>query len=752
MPMLLPNLDDRRWVDLVDEGRALIPLYVPEWTDQNAHDPGITMIELLAALAEMDIYQVNRITDRARLKFLAAVGIHPLPPLPATTVLSFSYVGKTPDPLVVLEPDIECAYVDDADVETRFRTLAPVTVLPLTLMAIQIRDANGFRDLTDRTRRGVPFGAFGDVPQVGNELYLGFDAPLVAGRAHSLFFTFASPHAGMAERLRIAAEAEVRQQACTPVVPRCATASQQRDPTPSQRAAQPVAPLAAVRLACEMLVGDGVATRWMPLGGSAFADDTRYLTLDGGIVIIPSLDGVKQRTGHVDAELSYLRIRFEAGAYDAPPIITNLALNAVRAEQASHPGVATWSIPAGVASPPAAPEPWARMQLQFDSGGRVAVLEFVQDPAIPPLRILDYAAASATTAGRLSIEAVALGTGDGTPWQQMRLPVSPVKRAGFRLLSLDQNGLWQCWRDRRDFDGSHRDQYDFVLDPSAGLVSFGDGEHGRVAAAGVQFFAACLETRAQAGNLRARTVDMLVDSPHNRALITGFDSVKKVLLPANPLAATGGAMAETLALASGRAIEMLARPQRAITLGDYEMLAKATPGVEIARVKAWADRHADFPCIKASGMVTIVVLPNMPVPRPTPGPALLRAVSAYLGRRRIIGSRIDVVGPAYRVVTVQAQVQPLAGTSPRALAARIVDALDVYLHPLTGGADGQGWPFGRSVFRAEIMQVIDSVPGVDYVATLALLADGCACDPQCGNVCIASTALVESGAHEIQVL
>ena len=38
----LPNLDDRRWADLVEEGRALIPFYAPEWTDHNASDPGIT--------------------------------------------------------------------------------------------------------------------------------------------------------------------------------------------------------------------------------------------------------------------------------------------------------------------------------------------------------------------------------------------------------------------------------------------------------------------------------------------------------------------------------------------------------------------------------------------------------------------------------------------------------------------------------------------------------------------------------------
>ena len=42
MPLPLPHLDDRRWQDLVEEGRALIPRLAPAWTDHNVHDPGIT--------------------------------------------------------------------------------------------------------------------------------------------------------------------------------------------------------------------------------------------------------------------------------------------------------------------------------------------------------------------------------------------------------------------------------------------------------------------------------------------------------------------------------------------------------------------------------------------------------------------------------------------------------------------------------------------------------------------------------------
>jgi hypothetical protein len=70
MPITLPNLDDRRYADLVEEGRALIPTYAPEWTDHNEVDPGITLIELFAYLSEMLLYRLNRVTDENRYAFL----------------------------------------------------------------------------------------------------------------------------------------------------------------------------------------------------------------------------------------------------------------------------------------------------------------------------------------------------------------------------------------------------------------------------------------------------------------------------------------------------------------------------------------------------------------------------------------------------------------------------------------------------------------------------------------------------------
>ena len=738
MPILLPNLDDRRWTDLVNEGRALIPIYAPEWTDQNTHDPGITLIELLAWFAEMDIFSLNRVTDRAKLKFLSLVGIHPEPPRAASTLLGMSLTNGKP---LALPQNIEFTALDPFLQPTVFQTIDAVTVQGAALAAIQVKDASGFHDVSSRWSRGISFGAFGDVPQTGTELYLGFNAALAAGAPFNLFFTFGSPRATPEERHRILKEAEVRGQDCAPSIPKCCGSSS------SPVAATSTLPAAGARLVWELLVPSGAQTTWVPL---AAADDTRAFTLDGGVFVTPSVAGAMLKLGQVETPLYYVRVRFAAGAYDAPPVVRSLAVNSVRAKQRQSAAQISWNIAVGVSTPTAPTGPTA-IDLTLDASGQISTLSFPSDASLPQFKILTLTPPTPSAAGVLSIEAVLLGSADGTPYQQFTLPGAPVEQGSLALLTLENNA-WRTWTLRPDFDSSSPGDAHFLLDPTAGLVTFGDGNQGRTAPAGARVIATYCATRADAGGLRAGLALKLNDSPHNRMLMKNFDDAAARLIARNALPSAGGTAAESLDLAIARAIRMLAQPQRAVTLADYEALAIQTPGTEVARAKAWADHHPSFPCFGAPGVIAVVILPNMPVTAPTPSRTMINAVSAYLNRRRIIGTRIEVTGPSYRVVAIQAQIQSTNGASKSAVQQRVVDALNAFLDPLTGGPDGTGWPFGRDVYRAEMMPVIDQVAGVDYIATLALLVDGCACDPQCGNVCLSPTELVSAGAHQIEVL
>jgi hypothetical protein len=70
MPLPLPNLDDRRYEELLEEARSLIPIECPEWTDHNPSDTGIILLELLSWLTEMVLYRVNSLPDKNYETFL----------------------------------------------------------------------------------------------------------------------------------------------------------------------------------------------------------------------------------------------------------------------------------------------------------------------------------------------------------------------------------------------------------------------------------------------------------------------------------------------------------------------------------------------------------------------------------------------------------------------------------------------------------------------------------------------------------
>src|SRR5262249_23344136 len=126
MPIPLPHLDDRRWADLVDEARALIPVYAPEWTDHNLHDPGITLIELLAWLTETNPYRLNRIPESHKRKFLSLVGVRPRPPLPSRVIVALA-TNDDAGPVFV-PATVEFIGANSLGERTQIRTLRDIHV------------------------------------------------------------------------------------------------------------------------------------------------------------------------------------------------------------------------------------------------------------------------------------------------------------------------------------------------------------------------------------------------------------------------------------------------------------------------------------------------------------------------------------------------------------------------------------------------------------------------------------------------
>ncbi|HMQ35597.1 MAG TPA: putative baseplate assembly protein, partial [Chloroflexaceae bacterium] len=89
MPLPTPNLDDRRFQELVDDARRAIPRYCPEWTDHNVHDPGITLIELFAHMVETMLFRLNRVPEKSYITFMELMGVRLQEAAAARTDLTF---------------------------------------------------------------------------------------------------------------------------------------------------------------------------------------------------------------------------------------------------------------------------------------------------------------------------------------------------------------------------------------------------------------------------------------------------------------------------------------------------------------------------------------------------------------------------------------------------------------------------------------------------------------------------------------
>src|SRR5882757_7153334 len=83
MALPSPNLDDRRFQQFVDDAKRYIQRRAPEWTDHNVSDPGITLIETVAHMADQIVYRLNRVPEKNHLAFLDLVGISLFPPMAA---------------------------------------------------------------------------------------------------------------------------------------------------------------------------------------------------------------------------------------------------------------------------------------------------------------------------------------------------------------------------------------------------------------------------------------------------------------------------------------------------------------------------------------------------------------------------------------------------------------------------------------------------------------------------------------------
>ncbi|WP_406350149.1 putative baseplate assembly protein [Streptomyces sp. NBC_00658] len=613
MALPSPNLDDRRFQQFVDDAKRYIQQRAPEWTDHNVSDPGVTLVETVAHMADQIVYRLNRVPDKNHLAFLDLVGITLFPPSAARTDVTFWLSAPQEEPIVLPVGTEAATLRTESEEAVVFATERELTVVSCALSHLVVHQSG--RPVTDRTAdlaEGKDVMCFAEAPAPGDCMLLGLTA----------------------------------------AVPHC-----------------------AVALELDSRVdGVGVDPRQPPLVWEAWTEDgwtacevdrdgTGGLNRPGEVVLHVPGGHTLSRTGGQEA--GWLRCRVTEPLSDQPFYTTSPTVQSAEA---------------------------------FTLGGTTSAIhaETVYDEA--------------------------LGESTGLPGQRLRLTHFPVvgDTPPVLLQTAERDG-WTDWDVVPHFAASGPHDRHLTLDAATGEIAFGpavrepDGtlrQYGAVAPKGAAVRAHRYRTGGgRAGNVARGAVRVL------------RSSVPYVAEVVNREAARGGVDGESVEEAKTRAPITLRAQERAVTLRDYEELARrAAP--ETARITCLEGDEGEH----GAYAVRVLVVPQA-VPDPggrlrfeqlVPGDALLQRITRHLDERRLIGTRLAVGPPFYQGVTVVATVHAFRGVDTDRVRRQAHDALYRHLDPLTGGSDGTGWPFGRPVQAGEVFAVLQRVPGVELVDAVQL--------------------------------
>ncbi|WP_433262976.1 putative baseplate assembly protein [Actinosynnema sp. CS-041913] len=176
MSLPTPNLDDRRFQDLVDEAKRRVQQHCPEWTDHNVSDPGVTLIEAFAHMVDELLYRLNRVPDLHYLRFLDLIGVKLFPPTAARAEVTFWLSAPREVPVVVpsgAQVATERSEIEDPVVFTVDRELS-IVPCELTHLVTAIADSTiPPADRTDELKDGKAPECFAEPPAPGDTVLFG---------------------------------------------------------------------------------------------------------------------------------------------------------------------------------------------------------------------------------------------------------------------------------------------------------------------------------------------------------------------------------------------------------------------------------------------------------------------------------------------------------------------------------------------------------------------------------------------------
>lgn len=769
MPLTPPNLDSRTFDDLVAEARQRIPRYTPEWTNFNDSDPGMALVQLHAWMTETILFDLNRVPDLNYIAFLNLIGLQPTPARPAWTELTFTLdkLDKPSDPLVVYLPLGVRVAVDDPALQTEvaFETGISTTLVNAGFGAVISPGANEGSDRQLVTifdgKAGTAvwahsFDPFGLAPTADESLFVGLVLrPLLAkdpanysedkfpvGPLHlyvDAVETFDTDPFGdvISGPLSHDCPAPGTDESATGIVEwQVFTGSpEQGDLFDAPKSQGGWTELKVTHDSTLGLRRSGHVVLEMPKEAVPISPrelPEAFWATFGQPKPPATYDELKAALQDPDLDI--------AGALTEDDW-TAMGLAGTDLEDVLACGEDTTAIIAKLDTVTPAPDPaaigaerWAEIEPKFAvdmpmAGGALRRLVWLRavlkDPAakLATIRELRLNTVPATQAATRLDER--LGRSTGRPAQSFTLQKTPVlidPLTGLPDLELaltDAQGK-TVWERVDSFFAQGPSSRVYTLDPETGTITFGDGATGQIPVADTQVVARRYRHGGGSiGNVAAGTITAI------KGRIAGVKSVT------NARAAADGSDAETLESAKLRAPNDLRTRDRAVTREDFAYLAAQTPTVAVHKAYALARKVPDESeasgFAEKDGAVTLVFLPANDQPTPQPSEAQLRAVCEWLEPRRLITTELHVIGPRYtEIAEVSVRLTVGSGNDLRTVGEAAIAALIGFLHPLTGGGDGTGWPFGEDIYHADLYDRLLALPGVRRVSGLEVALKGAA--------------------------
>lgn len=179
MALPAPDLDDRRFQDLVDDAKRLVQRRCPEWSDHNVSDPGVTLIETFAFMVDQMLYRLNRVPERVYIKFLELIGVQLYPPTAARADVTFWLSAPQEQPIDVPVGTEVATVRTDTDELLNYHVTDDLSIVPCSLERLATTyDGEDIRDQTETIGAPRSFFAFDQVPKADDTMFVGLSNPV----------------------------------------------------------------------------------------------------------------------------------------------------------------------------------------------------------------------------------------------------------------------------------------------------------------------------------------------------------------------------------------------------------------------------------------------------------------------------------------------------------------------------------------------------------------------------------------------